>query len=197
MLNLPKDPKAIRSRIRSYERSLRAEQQEYGYISDGYGKRYLLGALYLLMDDLDGALAHFAWFQKTFEDDSGDPMHLLCWALALYRAGDLKGAERQLRRLMLANLYIVPYLLEKPLARLSIWHGSNLAEPGYASYIPSEVYRLWDDQARQWLQETYTAPELERIRARYIEIYAALLNEPVGPRRTQLVNEAFALRYGE
>lgn len=36
--------------------------------------------------------------------------------------------------------------------------------------------------------------EFERIRTRYIEIYAQLQTEPVGTRRSQLVNEAFALR---
>ena len=39
----PDDPKKIRARIRSYERSLRKEQEEHGFIRDGYGKRHLLG----------------------------------------------------------------------------------------------------------------------------------------------------------
>jgi hypothetical protein len=56
----PKDPTKIRARIRRYERALRKEHDETGYYSDGYGKRYWLGPLYLLMDDLEGALQSFA-----------------------------------------------------------------------------------------------------------------------------------------
>ena len=55
----PQDHKEIRARIRGYERKLQQEQDQYGMISDGYGKRYLLSPLYLHMDDLEGALAHY------------------------------------------------------------------------------------------------------------------------------------------
>jgi hypothetical protein len=42
----PTDPKRIRDRIRRYERALKKEL-EAGYGGDGYGKRYLLGPLYM------------------------------------------------------------------------------------------------------------------------------------------------------
>lgn len=47
----PPTPQKIRARIRSYERSMRKEQEEFDSINDGYGKRYLLGALYLKLGD--------------------------------------------------------------------------------------------------------------------------------------------------
>ena len=53
----PEDPKKLKSRIRSYERSLKQDPMD-----DGYGKRYLLGPMYLLLGDVDGALRHYAWF---------------------------------------------------------------------------------------------------------------------------------------
>ena len=47
MANLfPTDPKRIRERIRRYERALKRELEER-YGGDGYGKRYLLGTLYV------------------------------------------------------------------------------------------------------------------------------------------------------
>ena len=61
----PKTPKAIRARIRSYEGKLKQEL-ETGYGGDGYGKRYLLGPLYMLLGDVDGALASFDWYEKPF-----------------------------------------------------------------------------------------------------------------------------------
>jgi hypothetical protein len=191
----PKEPKKIRARIRSYERALRKEQEEWGAISDGYGKRYLLGPLYLLMDDLEGALQSFAWYEKTFPDDSGDPMQLLCWTLALYRSGDLEAAKRKLRRVMFSNLYLIPCLLRLEQEALDIWHGTNIAELAYAEDIPPELFALWDEAALEWVRETYNAPDFRQIRERYITIHRALKTEPRGPKRTQLVNEAFELRY--
>ncbi len=191
----PKDPKKIRERIRRYERALRKEHEETGFYSDGYGKRYLLGPLYLLMDDTEGALKSFAWFGETFPDDSGDPMHLLCWTLALYRSGDLNGAAQKLRRAMFSNLYLIPRLLGLEQEGLDIWHGSNIAELIYAEDIPPEVFALWDETALEWVRRAYGAPDLREDTERYIVIHHELKTEPRGPRRMQLVDEAFELKY--
>ncbi len=73
MYQFPKEPKKIRERIRRYERTLRKENQEFGSISDGYGKRYLLGPLYMLLGDTAGAIKSFEWFDKTCPGDMGEP----------------------------------------------------------------------------------------------------------------------------
>jgi hypothetical protein len=49
----PTDPRRIRDRIRRYERALQREL-DTGYGRDGYGKRYVLGPLYMLLGDVDG-----------------------------------------------------------------------------------------------------------------------------------------------
>lgn len=193
----PQDRKKIRARIRSYERKLQQEHAQYGMISDGYGKRYLLGPLYLLMDDLEGALAHYEWFEETFADDSGYPMHLLCWTLALFQSGNREAATHKLRQTMLSNLYLIPHVLELEQTDLDIWHGSNIAERRHIKDIPEEVLDLWDEEALEWLDDTYHSPSLSRIRERYIAIQWELKTEPRGPRRTRLVEEASSLRYGK
>ncbi|MDY6875796.1 MAG: hypothetical protein SWK90_06285 [Chloroflexota bacterium] len=43
MYQYPQGPKKIRERINRYERGVRKEYEKIGFISDGYGKRYLLG----------------------------------------------------------------------------------------------------------------------------------------------------------
>ena len=83
MSTFPKDPKQIKARINRYQNALQNEQKRFGDIDDSAGKRYLLGPLYLLAGDIDGALAHFKWFEKTFPDDVGEPMQSLCWTLAI------------------------------------------------------------------------------------------------------------------
>ena len=52
----PHEPYEIKDRLRRYERLLTKEVETFGLISDGYGKRYLLG----LLGDVDGALASYS-----------------------------------------------------------------------------------------------------------------------------------------
>ena len=194
MYQYPQEPKKIRERINRYERKLRKEYEKFGSISDGYGKRYLLGPLYLILGDLTGAIRSFEWFEHMFPDDIGEPFHYLCWTLALYRSGDMAGASLKLRQTMLSNLYLIPHLLGLAQDRLNIWHGSNIVEKDYLEYAPPEIWELWDKPALQWAKETYDGLEFCRVRARYIEIYEQLGSEPPGPKRSQLVDEAYKIQ---
>jgi len=194
MIQFPDEPKKIKARIARYERALREEQKRYGNIDDGYGKRYLLGPLYMLLGDENGAVRSFEWFEQTFPDDMGDPIQYLCWALALYRTGDIAGATRKLQETMLSNLYLIPHLLGEDQDELDIWHGTNIAEKGYLEYCPPEIWALWDDAALEWARETYDSDEFRRVRSRYIEILEQLGSEPVGPRRSLLVDEMYRLQ---
>ena len=53
---VPKEAKKIRQRIRRYERALEQEKRRLGNYRDGSGKRLLLGPLYMIPGDLEGAL---------------------------------------------------------------------------------------------------------------------------------------------
>ncbi len=194
MSQFPTDPKKIKAQITRHERELRKEYETHRFIDDSSGKRYLLGPLYLLLGDVAGAVKSFAWFERMFPDDMGEPAHTLCWTLALYRAGDMPGASHKLLQTMLSNLYLLPQLLGHKQPHLNIWHGSNSDEKAYLQYIPPEIWKLWDAGALQWVQVQYESAEFERVRTRHIEIYGQLQTEPVGTRRSQLVAEAFALR---
>jgi hypothetical protein len=190
----PEEPKKIRARITRYERELRRERDKFGYISDGYGKRYLLGPLYLLMGDVEGAVKSFDWFEQTFPDDVGEPVHFLCWTLALYHSGDTSQAAQRLRQTMLSNLYLIPHLLGREQDELDIWHGTNYEQKGFLEYVPPEIWALWDAPALLWAEKIYDSPEFCRIRTRYIEIHEQLKSAPRGPRRSALVDEAFSLQ---
>ena len=192
----PTDPKKIRSRIRSYERALKKEYNLHRAYDDSAGKRYLLGSLYLLLGDIDGALKHYAWFEKNFDDDIGDPLDLLTWTLVLFRAGDLEAALKKLRQTMLSNLYLIPHVLQIEQPELNISHLSNLETTEYLAYIPDEVLKRWDEAALDWLRENYQTAETQALRERYIEIQRQLKDELRGEKRSKLVREAFALRMG-
>jgi len=189
----PTDPKHIRQRIRRYERALKRELED-GYGGDGYGKRFLLGPLYMLTGDVDGALASFDWYQDVYPDDGGEPYQYLTWALALFRGGRRQEAFNKLYQTMLENLYLVPFLLGRHPQPLDIWHGSNCEWIEYANAVPQELLDLWDDVALQWARDVSEHPVVVEKVARYVAIHRDLKSEPRGPRRTALVNEAFALK---
>ncbi len=191
---MPNDDKQkIRSRLRSYERKLQKEKKEHGFYRDGAGKRYQIGPHYMLLGDDEGALAAFQWFEKEFSDDAGEPGHLLCWSLALYRAGNEIGAAKKLRQTMLSNLYLVPHLLGSPIAELDIWHGSNDGEPGFIECIPEAYFLLWTEAEREWAAGLYHSTGFQSVRARYIEISWLLDTTPPGPVRNRLVEEMYKL----
>jgi hypothetical protein len=196
MTLFPSEPKKIRARIRSYERALKKEYDEFGWYDDGYGKRYLLGTLYLLVNDIVGACKHYEWFEETFPDDMGDPMHLLSWTLTLFRAGDTEASLKKLRQTMLSNLYLIPHILQIKQVELDISYGSNLENIDYLTYVPDEVVELWSEPARDWLRVHYLASDTQALRQRVIEINRQLKNEPVGEKRFALVDELFILRRG-
>jgi hypothetical protein len=187
------DRQKIRSRLRRYERALQKEKREHGFYRDGAGKRYQIGPHYLLLGDDEGALAAFQWFEEEFSDDAGEPGHLLCWTLALHRAGNEIGAARKLRQTMFCNLYLVPHLLGSLIAVLDIWHGSSDAEPGYIECIPEAYFLLWTEAEREWAAGLYRSPGFQSVRARYIEISRLLDTTPPGPERSRLVDEMFEL----
>jgi len=193
MEKYPTAPKKIRERIRRYEHALAQEQTATGFISDGYGKRYMLAPLYLLADDVPGCLQSLDWFQTTFPDDIGDPEQSLCWTLALYRNGDLAAARQRLSMTMLMNLYLIPALWGEQLKAYDIWHGSNLAEPEYLDWISAEIFALWNDDATAWAEQHYHSPPFTELRTRHIEIERQLLHEKPGPKRTRLCNESSRL----
>jgi hypothetical protein len=183
----------IRSRLRSYERKLQKEKKEYGFFRDGAGKRYQVGPHYMLLDDNDGALGAFQWFEKEFPDDVGVPDHFLCWSLALYRAGNEIGAAKKLRQAMFSNLYLVPRLLDTPIAELEIWHGSSDAEPSYVDHIHEPYLQIWTEAEREWAQGLYESPGFRSGRERFIEIARALATTRPGPERSSLVEEMHKL----
>ncbi len=189
----PTDPKRIRERIRRYERALKKEL-EAGYGGDGYGKRYLLGPLYMLIGDVDGALASFDWYEQAYPDDGGEPYQYLTWALALFRGGRKQEAFNKLYQTMLENLYLVPLLLGRDPQPLDVWHGSNFEWIGYAVAAPQELLSLWDDGALQWVLEVSEHPAVVEKVARYVAIHRELKSEARGQRRSALVHESFALK---
>lgn len=188
-MTIPSDPKKIRERIRRYERNFKSEPD----YRDGSGSRYLLGPLYLILGDTPGALAHYNWFEKTFPDDSGEPFHALGWALAAHRSCDAEGSLYRLRRTHCGNPYIIPACLGVAHGQPIVHRGSNWEEESYVLDAPQILFAPWQPQELAWLKTVWKSGEFREFVKDHIEIVSQLAVEPVGRRRTALVNALFAL----
>lgn len=149
----------------------------------------------MLLGDNQGALGAFEWFAREFDDDSGMPEHLLCWSLALHRAGNDVAAARKLRQSMLSNPYLLPHLLGQPIAEHDIWHGTNRGEPAHLEQIDPAYLALWTDDEKTWAGQLYESPGFRSVRERVVEIGRLLDSTPPGPERSRLVREVFELKY--
>lgn len=183
------DPKKIRECIRRYESNLKKRDAR-----DGSGSRYLLGPLYLLLDDTEGAIAHYKWFAKKFHDDGGEPFHRLCWALALYRAGKPDEAAKWLRNVHSRNVYLIPAVLGIPHDQPSgLWRGSNWEDEDYIAHAPPEFLTMWRPAEKTWLHSVWDRPDFKDFVQTHISLVRQLTDEPRGERRSTLVKKLYAL----
>lgn len=193
MFAIPDTEKKLRARITGYKSALNKEKRTHGYVNDGGGKRYLLFPLYFVLGDMKRAAEYFDWYATEFEDDVGEPIQKLCWALCLHRMGRDDDARYRLADLMLTNLYLIPHVLGRPVDSLDIWHASNDAEPGYVEYLPDEVQQKISESELAWMTELYDSSEFVHVRERHIEIYGQLPSIQKTEDRRALLDEANGL----
>ena len=183
----PTDPKKLKSQISRYNRSFRMEEEQYGSIRDGAGKRYLLSPMYMLLGDNKAALTSFLWFEEKFPDDIGEPGQYLCWALCLYRACKTREAEKKLMQTAFQNLYMIPRLIHQTIDVLDIWHYSNYAEKEYLEDIPDEYWELWKPNETAWAAELWQRNSTQDIIEEYIDLSHQLLSAPGGSSERQVI----------
>jgi hypothetical protein len=193
MTNNPNAEKKIKTKISSYKSGMSREKKIYGSINDDAGKRYILFSLYLLLNDFKKSEEYFKWYEKEFEDDSGEPVQKLCWAVSLYRMGKLDQAEYRLADLMLSNLYVIPKILGRDIKEYDIWHSSNEKFIDYFDYFSIEVLEALTQEDKNWIEELYDSFVFQRIRQRHIEIYRELQNIDDIKIRRKLIDEAYRL----
>jgi tetratricopeptide (TPR) repeat protein len=192
-MNFPKTPRGIKSRIKKYEDFLKYEKRKFGFYHDGGGVRYAIGPLYMLMGDVEGAVKSFNLFKRRFPDDIGEPFQYLIWTLALYKKGQKKKAETKLMQTMLLNLYLFPHVFGEEIKRFDFHHSLSWNEKEMLEYLPEEYENLWDEDSKEWAKSVYYGHKASKIRAKYIELETLLSDEPVDPRRSELVKEISAL----
>ena len=189
MAAFPKTERGLRSRIASYKEAMQKERRKFGCYDDGYGRRYINSWFYLVLGDCKGGNAYLRWFEKTFEDDIGEPIQKLCAAILLHRSGKEQKAKYHLADLMLSNLYAIPKVLGRGVEHYKFGCSSNYEHAEYLEEMPSEVLAAITDQDQEWMGELYDSLEFRRYRKKYIEIRTALDRTEGVEKRRPLVRQ--------
>jgi hypothetical protein len=193
MYKFPETEKKLRSQISSYKSALLKEKKKFGFVDDGQGKRYLLFALYFVLNDAEEAKEYYKWYEEEFSDDAGEPIQKLCWALSLRKFGNQTEARRMLAETMLSNLYLISQLLGREVAEYDMWHSSSDQHIGYFAYMPKEVIAAITGDEIEWLGQEYDSPAFAQIRERYVRIQHALKVTKDLSERKRLVSESKSL----
>lgn len=149
---------------------MQKERRAHGFISDGYGKRYLIFWLYFVLGDANGMNAYLRWFEKTFSDDIGEPIQKLCTAILLHRSGKEKKAKYYLADLMLSNLYVIPKMLGERCEQYKFQCSSNFEEPEYAEQIPGEIQSAITVEDKAWIRGMHESFEFRCYKKQYIDL---------------------------
>lgn len=189
MYRFPKTAKGLNSRISAYWTALKKEKRKYKFIDDGGGSRYVIFYFLFVLNDLEQSKKYFRWYEKEFDDDMGEPIQKLCWAISLHRMGKQKAARIKLADLMLSNLYVIPKILEREVKEHDMWHSSNFAVIEYFDYMPTEVLANIAESELEWMKAQFDSPEFKSVRERHIEIFHQLDTERDIEERRKLSSE--------
>jgi len=121
-------------------------------------------------------------------------LNFLCWAIALYRHGDIEEAEKKIINTILSNIFLVPFILGHKIPSLDSWEDRYYNELMEIDYFPNEILELTTSEEMEWIKALYNSTKITTIREKYIEIDDQLENLPRGEKRTKLCHELFKIR---
>ncbi|WP_066224485.1 hypothetical protein [Formosa haliotis] len=191
----PKQVERIQNKIKKIKRELAADKKHWGgFYHDGRGLRYLPPELYLKLNDYSGALRYFNWFDKNFPEDSGFPIFLFEWTITLFKKKKIKLAEKKALETFYSNTYLIDIFLENEMLHFDRSESSNWE---YTSLVENLEYSKNQEELSDfanWLTDFTTTKTFYVFANKYIEIETELKHEPIGEKRSKLVNEKFQLR---
>lgn len=186
----------VRIKIDKYKKALAADKKHWGgSYHDGRGIRYIIPEQYLKIKDYKGCLRYFNWFDKNFPDDIGYPIFLFEWTFALFKCDKLVDAEKKAHRTFFSNTYLFDKFLGKEPLRLdknesSSWEFESLVQ--YFSYTNKDTEFV---DFGEWVEKVLQSRNFLDKANEFVELERQLKDEPVGKRRTEIVNRLSKLKY--
>lgn len=186
----------VRRKIETYKKALAADKKQWGgQYHDGGGIRYLIPGQFIKIKDYKGGLWYLRWFDKTFADDRGYPIFLFECTLILFKFDKFKEAEQEARHTFFSNTYLFDKFLGKEQLQLDKSESSNWE---FASLAERFTYRHNDTEFIEfamWLERVLKSKAFLDKANEFIQIQQQLKNEPVGQRRSALVERSSKIKY--
>lgn len=188
-----KQKQRIKDKIEKIKRTLTSEKRKFGWFDDSKGLRYLPAELYVKIGDFDGGLKYLKWFNKNFPNDMGFPDFLFESTVILFKTGKLKEAEDTAMRTYFSNTFLFDKYFSRDLIQEDKKVNANYQQ---AVYLINFNHRHYQDDLLEfsnWLNKFIHSDKFIKIRNEFNEIEKQLETEPVGQRRTMLVNRLHKL----
>ena len=187
----------VKAKIEKYKKALAADKKYWGgQYHDGQGIRYIIPEQFIKINDYKGGQRYLNWFDKNFPDDSGYPIFLFEWTFILFKCDKLIEAENKAHLTFFSNTYLFDKFLGKEPLRLdknesSSWEFETLVNGFPYSSIDTEFIEF-----ASWTEKILNSRAFLDKANEFIEIERKLITEPVGEKRTELVNRLSKIKYG-
>ncbi len=192
-----KQVERVKAKIEKYKRALAADKKYWGgQYHDGQGIRYIIPEQFIKIKDYKGGQRYLKWFEKNFPDDSGYPIFLFEWTFILFKCGKLIEAENKVHQTFFSNTYLFDKFFGKEPLRLDKNESSNWE---YESLVDSFAYTSMDTEFIEfasWTEKVLSSRTFLDKANEFIEIERKLKTQPVGEKRTELVNQLSKIKYG-
>ena len=188
-----KQRKRLKDKIEKIKRTLTAEKRRLGCFDDSRGLRYVPTELYVKLGDFKEGLKYLKWFDKNFPDDSGFPEFLFESTIILFKTDNIEKAEEKALKAYFSNTFLLDkYFLREP-ESLDRMTNSNTQELDWLkdfhwTHDQEDLLEFSD-----WLNNFTNSEKFKRTVDEFNEIKKELETEPVGQRRSQLVNRLYNL----
>jgi hypothetical protein len=188
-----KQRKRLKDKIEKIKRTLTAEKRRLGCFDDSRGLRYVPTELYVKLGDFKEGLKYLKWFDKNFPDDSGFPEFLFESTIILFKTDNIEKAEEKALKAYFSNTFLLDkYFLREP-ESLDRMTNSNTQELDWLkdfhwTHDQDDLLEFSD-----WLNNFTNSEKFKRTVDEFNEIKKELETEPVGQRRSQLVNRLYNL----
>ncbi|HRJ31777.1 MAG TPA: hypothetical protein PLV21_18605 [Cyclobacteriaceae bacterium] len=188
-----KQRQRLRDKIEKIKRTLTAEKRRLGCFDDSRGLRYVPTELYVKLGDFKAGLKYLKWFDKNFPDDSGFPEFLFESTIILFKTDNIKKAEEKALKTYFSNTFLFDKYFLRESESLDKITNSNTQELDWL-----KDFHLTHDQDdllefSDWLNKFTKTEKFKRTVDEFNEIKKELETEPVGQRRSQLVNRLYNL----
>lgn len=187
----------VRQKIEKYKKALAEDKRFWGgQYHDGGGIRYIIPEQFIKIQDYKGGLRYLNWFDKNFPEDSGYPVFLFEWTFILFKCSKLKQAEEKAHQTFFSNTYLFDKFLGKEQLELdksenSSWELASIAE--YFNYTYKEIE--FKEFAR-WIETVLSSRTFLDKANEFIKIKQQLKHEPVGKKRSELIEKSSKIKYG-